>query len=145
MSTYRNTLQTLLAKLEPITECGCLIWSGPLRRDGYANVNFDNKTRMVHRVVWELSIGPIPHGMTLDHLCRVRCCANITHLEPVSMAENIRRGVSPSALNARALTCKRGHAFVQENIYTPPGSNRRHCRACRLAWAKTRWVTLDQP
>ena len=36
--------------------------------------------------------GPVPEGMQLDHLCRVPGCVNPDHLEPVSAAENVRRG-----------------------------------------------------
>lgn len=33
-------------------------------------------------------VGPIPEGLHLDHLCRVRRCVNPAHLEPVTQAEN---------------------------------------------------------
>lgn len=41
--------------------------------------------------VWELSVGPIPDGMVLDHLCENKLCVNINHLEPVTSSENTRR------------------------------------------------------
>jgi DNA-binding XRE family transcriptional regulator len=34
----------------------------------------------------------IPEGLQLDHLCRVRCCVNPAHLEPVTNRENSHRG-----------------------------------------------------
>lgn len=47
---------------------------------------------LAHRVYFEEYVGPIPADEQLDHLCRVRCCVNPNHLEPVSGAENVRRG-----------------------------------------------------
>jgi len=46
-----------------------------------------------HRYAYELLRGPIPDGLTLDHLCRVTRCVNPDHLEPVTLAENVRRAV----------------------------------------------------
>jgi hypothetical protein len=44
-----------------------------------------------HRLVYRALRGPIPDGLTLDHLCRVPACVNPWHLEPVTAAENSRR------------------------------------------------------
>jgi hypothetical protein len=43
-------------------------------------------------VYYEAQYGPVPSGMELDHLCRVKACVNPDHLEPVTHAENMRRG-----------------------------------------------------
>lgn len=43
-------------------------------------------------MVFEELRRPIPVGLDLDHLCRVRSCVNPDHLEPVTRAENLRRG-----------------------------------------------------
>jgi hypothetical protein len=42
--------------------------------------------------MYERERDPIPAGLHLDHLCRVRDCVNPEHLEPVTNAENLRRG-----------------------------------------------------
>jgi hypothetical protein len=55
-----------------------------------------------HRSVYVHLRGPIPPGMTIDHLCRNRSCVNPDHLEVVSLKENVRR--SPrTKLNTEAV------------------------------------------
>jgi hypothetical protein len=36
--------------------------------------------RGAHRVSYEHYVGPIPKGLEIDHLCRVRHCVNPAHL-----------------------------------------------------------------
>jgi hypothetical protein len=80
----------------------CWLWPGALDTSGYGCIKGDDgRTRTVHRLVYESLVGPVPPGMYLDHLCRVRHCANPDHLEPVTPSENRRRGNWDS--------CKRGH------------------------------------
>jgi hypothetical protein len=75
-----------------IDEAGCWLWTGGLDQYGYGKVRIYGRTRGVHRVAYELWVGPVPDGMQLDHRCRVRHCINPEHLEPVTVGENIRRG-----------------------------------------------------
>jgi hypothetical protein len=49
------------------------------------------KSYFAHRISWELFRGPIPHGLTIDHLCENKHCVNPNHLEPVTSVENSRR------------------------------------------------------
>lgn len=75
---------------------GCWEWTGARQPDGrYDYGMFWDGTRAVraHRFAYELLVGPIPVGLELDHLCRNPPCVNPAHLEPVTHAENIRRGV----------------------------------------------------
>lgn len=80
--------------LIPVPHCGCWIYIGErLSRNGYGRVRWQGKELQIHRVVWELIEGiPIPEGILLDHLCRVRLCANPDHLEPVTVRVNTFRG-----------------------------------------------------
>lgn len=99
-------------------ETGCWEWQTQIDREGYGRLS----GKLAHRVVYEILAGPIPHGLTLDHLCYVRNCVNPAHLEPVTRTENLRRA------KARLTHCKRGHKFTPENTYV--WRNARHCRSC---------------
>ena len=79
-----------------------------------------------HRYAYELVIGPIPKGLTLDHLCRVRGCVNPGHLEPVTQRENTLRGTSPVAANPGKTHCPSGHPYKKPHLYI----NKRGGRQC---------------
>ncbi len=112
-------------------DTGCWLWTGHIGRNGYGVIGIGGrKLAKAHRFAYERFIGPIPDGMQLDHLCRVRHCVNPTHLEPVSNRENVIRG---NEARPRALACKRGHLFTPKNTYVNPSSGRRECKACRVA------------
>ncbi len=80
--------------------------------------------------MYEQLVGPIPPGLHLDHLCRNTSCVNPDHLEPVTVAENVLRGVGITAQNAQRTHCRRGHKFTAQNTYRHGG--KRHCRICRM-------------
>ena len=68
-------------------ETGCWEWRGVKSRSGYPRLG----ARPAHHVYYERARGPVPAGLTLDHLCRNRGCVNPDHLEPVTLLENVRR------------------------------------------------------
>jgi hypothetical protein len=104
------------------TDSGCLEYQGELIKTGYGRVHFaQHRKALAHRAVYEQARGAIPEGLELDHLCRNRACVEITHLEAVSHAENLRR-------KPKATTCSRGHALDGENLKVRQGS--RTCRRC---------------
>src|SRR3989304_2992011 len=77
-------------------------------RSGYGRVWCNGRMQMVHRLIYEALVGPIPNGLTIDHLCRVRRCVNPDHMEPVTMLVNCLRGEGPTAKQARQTHCKNG-------------------------------------
>lgn len=64
----------------------------PRTAAGYTHASIGGHRRLTHRVMYEQEVGPIPEGLVIDHLCRQPACINPAHLEPVTHAENIRRG-----------------------------------------------------
>jgi hypothetical protein len=74
----------------------CLLWTGTRIYSGYgmAYDSFTGKQILVHRLAWQTWVGPIPDGLELDHICRVRNCIEPAHLEPVTQRENKRRSRS---------------------------------------------------
>jgi HNH endonuclease len=68
------------------------LWKGSTKKKGYGHFWADGKIWAVHRWAYTHFIGPIPEGLVIDHLCRIRNCVNPFHLEPVTAAENTERG-----------------------------------------------------
>lgn len=75
-------------------DTACWIWTGIVSHRGYGRTYRDGVKRQAHCAVYEEMVGPIPAGHVLDHLCRERRCVNPEHVEPVTVAENTRRGRS---------------------------------------------------
>jgi hypothetical protein len=106
----------------------CWLWQG-FKQKGYGYIRLKRKNMRVHRVVYEALRGPIPEGMQIDHLCRVRNCANPAHLEVVTQQENIRRG------RVLITHCSKGHPYEGNTQYRidRDGYQYRSCRICRKA------------
>lgn len=113
---------------------GCLVWTGAVTSKGYGWLRIGGRRCYAHRAAYELKVGAIPAGLTIDHLCRNRRCINVDHLEPVSARTNVLRGVGTSAQNARKTHCVHGHPFDEANTHLLK-DGKRVCRACRReAW-----------
>lgn len=116
----------------------CWTWKRSLTGGGYGQFHIEGLVFKAHRVAYEFTIGPIPDGLVLDHLCRNRACVNPWHMEPITQQENTLRG-DRAAMSAaqvrrhRARThCRYGHKMTPENTYSPPKQpSSRTCRTCR--------------
>jgi HNH endonuclease len=113
---------------------GCWLWTATLTGNGYGLTNLDRRCIAAHRAIWQFFNGPIPHGLQMDHLCRVRRCVSPLHVEPVTASENVLRGFAFRFATHRAPnTCARGHVYTAENTYRVHGTGSRECRTCRKA------------
>lgn len=115
-------------QFEPMS--GCWLWIGSCNPKGYGRYWDGRKTHQAHRVAYEAVKGSIPHGLVLDHLCRVHACVNPDHLEAVTNRENLLRGAGLTAINANKKSCSAGHEFAEENTWISPDGGTRKCRRC---------------
>lgn len=137
-----------------ITDSGCWEWQGVRNRDGYGVIEIrqpgtgrrggGRAQRAAHRISYETFAGPIPEGLTIDHLCRNRACVNPEHLEPVTQRVNTLRGEGLPAQLARQTHCKRGHALSGANLLWQSAKGRRYrkCRECLRLRNKARGTGL---
>ena len=139
--TYGEALADLMAgtrfwaRVNKDSLGGCWAWTGTKLPNGYGQIYVFGRHRVAHRVSWEHVNGPVPPGLELDHLCRVRACVNPVHLEAVTGAENRRRGQGLATLNARKTECKSGHPFDEKNTRRRTDGDR-ECRRCQADASK---------
>lgn len=119
----------------PVPEAGCWLWIAATIGDGYASFMVSGKQVLAHRYAYEKKYGPVPDGKELDHKCRVRCCVNPDHLEPVTHKENINRGI---CANTEKTHCPKGHQLSGNNLYIVPKNGKRQCRSCNREHDKKR-------
>lgn len=128
--------------LEPTSPNGepCWHWEGATVK-GHGWMTVDGKRIYVHRLAYELLVGPIPDGFDVDHVCHnvdpdcpagVVClhrrCVNPAHLEAVTPSENNARG--KRRMRALITHCPHGHEYTPDNSYFN-GSGSRSCLACK--------------
>ncbi len=121
-----------------VAENGCWEWMGA-RAGGYgqfAAPDHVHSMRMTHRWFYQHVFGPLPEDIQLDHLCRNRACLRLDHLEPVTPAENIRRG---ERWGPPQTHCKRGHEYTEANTYR--NAHGRSCRECQLQLKRQQYAT----
>lgn len=110
---------------------GCWLWRGGSRlKGGYVGITVGASHWLAHRWSYEVFVGPIPGGMTIDHLCRNPSCVNPEHLEVVTQRENnLRAPTSMTFVNSVKTHCPHGHTYDEANTYFMP-SGGRDCRKC---------------
>ena len=109
----------------------CWVWTNHKPRpDGYVKIVYKKKQVLIHRLSYEVFKDELTKGLEIDHLCRNKLCINPDHLEEVTHKENVLRGISPMAINAKKTICNRGHKFTEQNTYIEPKTGKRHCRIC---------------
>lgn len=116
-----------------VEDDGCWTWAGAdTGASGYGVVIIGDERWLVHRLMYRVFVGAIPPGKEIDHLCRNHACCNPAHLEAVTRAENVHRGL----YGVLKTHCARGHEWNTENTFWSvqpkhPNGGRRVCRICR--------------
>lgn len=120
---------------------GCWEWPGSRDKQGYGRFAVPRTPRvsnrwlpkLAHRIAYELFVGPIPDGLTIDHLCRNKGCVNPSHLEAVTQRVNNYR--TPD-FNGNKTHCPQGHEYATSGRAYRGG---RYCRVCdRDRWRHER-------
>lgn len=122
----------------PIDANDCWLWTGPLRAEGYGAIREGgrgSRTLGAHRVMFELTQGPIPEGYLVCHRCDVRHCVNPTHLFLGTPQDNVDDMHAKGRARKRKPThCPQGHEYTPDNtlLHTPPDRPHLVTRACRI-------------
>ena len=147
-------------KVETDRETGCWEWIAALNNRGRAVYGIGGRTHLAYRLAWEHFCGPIPDGMTVDHLCASRVCVNPEHMELVSREVNSSRGrpaiplrtdpdaprfVRPAVAAEIPLAvrrkgvCRQGHDLLEPGAVSITERGERSCLACR----RERWHAYE--
>ena len=131
-----SAIDGLLSRMKYAEKSGCWIWTGALVT-GYGVVHM-RKVRpssylLVHRLCFELAVGPIDDGHHVHHEvekgCIGRACCNPDHVAPVTGGDHVRIHA------AQRDTCRDGHPYTPENTFVTADGWRR-CRECDLLRAR---------
>lgn len=96
---------------------------------GRVKVNGDRVPRPVHRLVYELFVGPIPESLVIDHLCRNARCCRWKHLRPLTVAQNSDGGFVQAMRDKTE--CAQGHPLNGDNLFMRQLKNGKTARGCR--------------
>lgn len=104
---------------------GCWLWTSPLSFWGYGTCHWSGRPARVHRLTYEMFVGPIPEGYHVDHMCNVRHCVNPDHLQALSASEHM----SLTRARQDKSHCVNGHEYTPENLRIN-SKGARYCGQC---------------
>lgn len=92
VTPFRPLDERLFSRID--AEGDCWLWTAARTPGGYGVIGRGggrkNGVAYVHRVTWELLVGPITKDVLLMPQCRVRHCCNPDHMRPATRAELLR-------------------------------------------------------
>lgn len=133
----KSSVERFKEKYKVNETTGCWEWqAGKNRKWGYGTFRVKGyRTKKAHRFSHEFFKGPIPAGLTIDHLCRNKGCVNPDHLEAVTNRENSLRSDNIAGRNARKTHCPKGHPYDEKNTFKQFLGGR-GCRACNKEYQR---------
>lgn len=142
MNVYEERFFSRIAQMGDDPLVSCWEWRRGKTAKGYGTFSVRGVKTYAHRYAYELFRDEIPEGLHIDHLCRNRACCNPWHLEPVTAAENYRRGEMQQrriAAHAARTACKWGHEWNEESERRDARGNR-YCRLCSRRRTRESWA-----
>lgn len=131
LSSYGVTIDDYIALKSKRNKHGCLLWYGKVNKQGYPELTKSQAAKtgfwLVYHYTWAQANGRrCAPDMTLDHTCEVRNCIEPSHLEEVTLRENLMRGDTLAAKNAAKTHCPKGHPYDTVNV-----NGDRGCKTCQ--------------
>src|SRR3546814_15349903 len=80
MMMMANIMERLFERVRPIPVTEFWVWEGSDSGNGYGKVSIGGREGMVHRVVYDMLVGPTPPDRVLSLLCPVGRGCNPDHL-----------------------------------------------------------------
>ena len=102
-------------------ETGCWEWTGAINNNGYGLLNVDSRSRLAHRISYEIHVGQIPesrdyHGTCVLHKCDVRRCVNPDHLFLGTVQDNTSdMDAKGRRVNAPQIGEKHGNSILTDD------------------------------
>lgn len=138
--------EEILERVQRIGEAAgpdaCWEWDRCRDANGYGQVRYAGRNQQVHRVIYELMVGPIEAGLLGCHHCDNKACCNPRHVYPGTKQDNARDAYARGQLGGlkrahdawrgtRRTHCKRGHELTPENVHaTGERGQHRNCKTC---------------
>lgn len=117
-----DLLAHFMSKLIPDYEDDHWALDTKVNNHGYHVICVGGRNSYGHIVAYELTHGPVPDGLEIDHLCRTTWCCNPDHLEAVTHSENVRRAYP---------VCGAGlHDMTNPENYYQRANGGRMCKPC---------------
>lgn len=145
---YREKAAARLEKNSEPGPNGCVVWTKTPNRGGYGKFvipgSVFGKVRQTgaHRAAWLASVGDIPEGLQIDHLCYNRVCINVEHMELVTQQENLarRREIGRPPIDPKGHSCGK-HGQAEGSVNTDRRGYRYwRCLICKRASANRRYA-----
>jgi hypothetical protein len=93
-SRTKDLLAHIKANLAPPDANGCEVWLLSCKESGHGQLRHLGKCYKVHRLRYQLEVGPLAPGQVVRHKCDNPPCAALDHLIPGTQADNVQDMIS---------------------------------------------------
>ena len=83
-----NSIDRILRMTDKTEDCW--IWRGCKQQGGKGRIGWKGRLELVHRVIYQELVEPIPKGMHILHSCNNGSCINPAHLRLGTQSDNNR-------------------------------------------------------